>query len=927
MAIYINDAIQNYSPKSLDNKYLKNGVTPYASTTEVNSFINVAYRSIGLTVLVGAQEYWYIGGTADFNLVVKNIPTSINWGDIQGNISNQIDLSNALSQREHTILPGTITQYWRGDKSWQTLTSDVVTEGSTNLYFTTARARQSISAGTGISYNSSTGVITCTIVPGTVSSVGLSITGAAITVSGSPVTTTGTLALTWAGTTSQYVTGAGSLVTFPTIPAQFNPIAGSGITISGTYPNITFNSVSGGSGTVTSVAVTMPAAFTVSGSPVTSAGTIAITGAGTTSQYIRGDGTLATFPGGTVTSVALTVPSGFTVTGSPITSTGTLAITTAMSGVVHASGGGFTAGSVNLATEVSGNLATSHLNSGTGATGSTFWRGDGTWAVPPTVGPAGTTGSVQFNSAGAFAADANLFWDNTNKRLGVGTNTPATDMQISGLAPIFNTTFTSTAQSASIALGSPDKGIASLTLFGSANATPNILTLLGSTGGDISIRTIATTTSAEVIRFTAANTVQVASLAGTGTRMVVTSPTGVLSAQSIPAGVTSVAVTVPAAFSVSGSPITSSGTIAITAAGTSSQYIRGDGTLATLPAGTGTVTSVGLTFTGSAVTVAGSPVTNSGTLALSWAGTTSQYVNGAGGLVTFPAIPAQFSPVAGTNMSITGTYPTLTFNAAGSVSSVALSMPSAFNVSGSPITSSGTFSVTGAGTTTQYIRGDGSLATFPSVGTLTSFSSGSTLLFSTTVTNPTTTPVLNFSLSTAPAHSFFGNNTGATSAPGYIQPGFVDLSGNIAVSQMNGGTGASSSTFWRGDGTWAATPASPTAVSYSKTATGIQNVTSFSGPVFGSYIQIGNWVRGTFQVTLTSSSGGTIGNGTFTQFSIAIPVGTASSSSIGTFVVQELGGTAYLPGFLQISSTTITFTYLTVHAGTTNLYGSFDYTV
>jgi hypothetical protein len=34
------------------------------------------------------------------------------------------------------------------------------------------------------------------------------------------------------------------------------------------------------------------------GSPVTSSGTLAVTGAGLASQYIRGDGTLANFPGG-----------------------------------------------------------------------------------------------------------------------------------------------------------------------------------------------------------------------------------------------------------------------------------------------------------------------------------------------------------------------------------------------------------------------------------------------------------------------------------------------------------------------------------------------------------------------------------------------------------------------------------------------------
>jgi hypothetical protein len=55
----------------------------------------------------------------------------------------------------------------------------------------------------------------------------------------------------------------------------------------------------GGSGTVTSVGLTMPSAFAVAGSPVTTSGTLAVTGAGTTSQYVRGDGSLATYNPGT----------------------------------------------------------------------------------------------------------------------------------------------------------------------------------------------------------------------------------------------------------------------------------------------------------------------------------------------------------------------------------------------------------------------------------------------------------------------------------------------------------------------------------------------------------------------------------------------------------------------------------------------------
>ena len=70
------------------------------------------------------------------------------------------------------------------------------------------------------------------------------------------------------GTIAQYIRGDGSLATFPTIP----------------------------SGTVTSVGLTMPSAFSVANSPITSSGTLAVTGAGTSAQYVRGDGQLANFP-------------------------------------------------------------------------------------------------------------------------------------------------------------------------------------------------------------------------------------------------------------------------------------------------------------------------------------------------------------------------------------------------------------------------------------------------------------------------------------------------------------------------------------------------------------------------------------------------------------------------------------------------------
>ena len=48
-------------------------------------------------------------------------------------------ITTALAGKEPTITAGSTAQYWRGDKSFQTLNTAAVTE-STNLYFTNARA-------------------------------------------------------------------------------------------------------------------------------------------------------------------------------------------------------------------------------------------------------------------------------------------------------------------------------------------------------------------------------------------------------------------------------------------------------------------------------------------------------------------------------------------------------------------------------------------------------------------------------------------------------------------------------------------------------------------------------------------------------------------------------------------------------------------
>jgi hypothetical protein len=142
----------------------------------------------------------------------------------------------------------------------------LVTEG-TNLYYLDSRARSAISSSaTGLTYTTATGVFSFTAgysIPTDASQSNWttayndSITSAAVT-----------------GTTTKTLT--------------LNQQDGGTITASWTDLDTG----------LTSVGVSMPSAFNVTNSPLTSNGTIAVTGAGTASQYVRGDGTLGDFPTG-----------------------------------------------------------------------------------------------------------------------------------------------------------------------------------------------------------------------------------------------------------------------------------------------------------------------------------------------------------------------------------------------------------------------------------------------------------------------------------------------------------------------------------------------------------------------------------------------------------------------------------------------------
>lgn len=193
--------------------------------------------------------------------------------------------------------------------------------------------------------------------------------------------------------------------------------------------------------------------------------------------------------------------------------------------------------------------------------------------------------------------------------------------------------------------------------------------------------------------------------------------------------VSSIALTMPSAFSVSGSPITNNGTFIVTGAGSITQYIRGDGSLATL--NTAVVPESGnLYYTDARARAAisgTSPISvTSGVVSISQAsGSTNGYLSSAD-WTTFNSKQTAlngtgFVKQSGTTTSYDNTtyYPASNPNGytsnTGTVTSVALTAPSAFTVTGSPVTTSGTLAIAGAGNSTQYIDGSGSLQTFPTM--------------------------------------------------------------------------------------------------------------------------------------------------------------------------------------------------------------------